>query len=92
MHYNSKNDANATFIESGGNVFADLGLPDADDLFVKADLMHAIAREIRQRDLNASASSRVDGPRPVRHFAYFFGEDGEVFTGASNQCAATHGH
>lgn len=39
------------FVESSGNVFADLGLKNADELLVKADLMHAINREIRRREL-----------------------------------------
>lgn len=35
------------FERSSGNVFADLGLENADELLVKADLAHAINTEIR---------------------------------------------
>lgn len=35
--------------DSSGNVFADLGLPDADDLLLKAQLATAIADLIRER-------------------------------------------
>jgi predicted XRE-type DNA-binding protein len=35
--------------ESSGNVFADLGLPDADELLFKTDLSIAINREVHAR-------------------------------------------
>src|SRR3979411_3356731 len=53
------------FIENSGNVFADLGLPEADELLVEADLMHAITREIAERGLTqkqAAILSNVTQP------------------------------
>src|ERR1700694_4498779 len=49
------------FEASSGNVFADLGLQNADELLVKADLMHAINREIQQRGLTQSAAAELVG-------------------------------
>jgi predicted XRE-type DNA-binding protein len=43
-----------------GNVFADLGLENADELLVKADLVHAINSEIRARGwTQAQAAERT---------------------------------
>ena len=42
-------DVNVRFIASSGNVFADLRLPNADELLVKADLAIAIKNEIDAR-------------------------------------------
>ena len=36
-------------VESTGNVFADLGLPDSDELLLKAKLVTAVAELIRER-------------------------------------------
>ncbi len=41
----------ATVTPSSGNVFADLGLRDADELLAKADLAHAIQE--RRRSVRA---------------------------------------
>jgi predicted XRE-type DNA-binding protein len=52
--------AELTFERSSGNVFADLGLENADELLVKADLAHAINSEIRSRDwTQAEAAERT---------------------------------
>ena len=51
---------------SSGNVFADLGLPDADQLLVKADLVIEITRVIEERGLTqaqAAESLGVDQPK-----------------------------
>ena len=46
-------------IESGsGNVFADLGLRDAERLQVKADILVAISREIRRRKLTQKQAAK----------------------------------
>ena len=63
---NSKNVKNSkvteeTFVRGSGNVFADLGLADADELAVKSDLMHAIAVEIKRRGLTQTRASEVTG-------------------------------
>jgi len=51
--------------EGGPNVFADLGLPDADELLVKAKLAHNIAREIKARGLTQNEAAALIGlPQP----------------------------
>jgi predicted XRE-type DNA-binding protein len=49
------------FIESSGNVFADLGLPDADELLAKADLTVQISRIIEERGLTQSKAAALLG-------------------------------
>jgi predicted XRE-type DNA-binding protein len=44
-----------------GNVFADLGLPDADEHLIKAGLVVKIDRIIRQRSLTPAATARILG-------------------------------
>ena len=54
------------YIESSGNVFADLGLPDADEMLAKAELAIKIADILRQRHLTqiqAAAILGVDQPK-----------------------------
>lgn len=46
---------------SSGNVFADLGLPYADEHLAKAGLVVKIDRTIRQRELSQAASAKVMG-------------------------------
>ena len=50
MRQKNQRDADEmTFERGSGNVFADLGLENADELLVKADLAIAIKKEIRAR-------------------------------------------
>ncbi len=52
-------------VESSGNVFADLGLQNADELLAKADLAIAIKKEIDARDwTQAQAAERVFMSQP----------------------------
>jgi len=52
-------------MEGGPNVFADLGLPDAEEMLVKAQLAHQIARDIKARGLTQSeAASLIGLPQP----------------------------
>ena len=51
------------FTESSGNVFADLGLPDADELYAKATLSLIIARMIRERGLTQAEAARLLGTK-----------------------------
>ncbi|TAK23918.1 MAG: XRE family transcriptional regulator [Chloroflexota bacterium] len=44
---------------SGGNIFADLRLPDAEDRLAKAELVRQIATAIRERGLTQAAAARV---------------------------------
>jgi predicted XRE-type DNA-binding protein len=47
QHNNPSDDAEVTFEHSSGNVFADLGLENSDELLVKADLAHAVMAIVR---------------------------------------------
>ncbi|NJD18049.1 MAG: XRE family transcriptional regulator [Gemmatimonadetes bacterium] len=47
--------------EGSGNVFSDLGLPDADELLSKAALMSRIGEIIRDRKLTQMEAARVLG-------------------------------
>ena len=49
------------FTESSGNVFADLGLPDADELYAKATLSLIIARKLRDRGLTQAEAAKLLG-------------------------------
>jgi predicted XRE-type DNA-binding protein len=65
MPKNSRADAAATFERGSGNVFADLGLENADELLVKAHLAHTINNEIRSRGwTQAEAAERTGLTQP----------------------------
>jgi predicted XRE-type DNA-binding protein len=49
------------FTVSSGNVFADLGLPDADELLAKSELVHQITGLIGSRKLTQKAAAAVLG-------------------------------
>ncbi len=55
------NDDDATIQPSSGNVFADLGLENSDELLVKADLAHAINAELQARGLTQVAAAEHAG-------------------------------
>ena len=49
-------------IEKGsGNVYADLGFPDADEMLVKARLAHRIGQIIKARHLTQQAAAEILG-------------------------------
>ena len=52
---------NREFTPSCGNVFADLNLPEADDLLAKAELAAKIIAEIQRRRLTQSQAAAVLG-------------------------------
>lgn len=54
-------DNDVTFHPGSGNVFADLGLENADELLAKADLAHAINAEILARRLTQIEAGRAAG-------------------------------
>jgi predicted XRE-type DNA-binding protein len=57
---------NREFTPSSGNVFADLKLPQADDLLAKAELASKIIAEIQRRRMTqteAAATLGVDQPK-----------------------------
>lgn len=47
--------------ESSGNVFADLGLPDAEERYAKAMISRAIAKEIDARGLTQAEAAELLG-------------------------------
>ncbi len=47
--------------KGSGNVFRDLGLPDADILQAKSDLVHEIATIIERRGLSQIEAARILG-------------------------------
>ncbi|HUI55714.1 MAG TPA: helix-turn-helix transcriptional regulator [Bryobacteraceae bacterium] len=49
------------FTRSSGNVFADLNLPNADDLLAKAELAAKIIAEIQRRRLTQSQAAVILG-------------------------------
>ena len=51
----------AKVVRSSGNVFADLGLPDADQLLVKADLAIEVARILEERNLTQAEAAEIMG-------------------------------
>src|SRR5690348_8591658 len=51
----------ARFTESSGNVFADLGLPDAETLMAKANLASRIADIIEARGLTQKEAAKILG-------------------------------
>ena len=58
--------AKRDYIESSGNVFADLGLPNPEEMLAKAELAIKIAEILRQRRLTqvqAAAMLGVDQPK-----------------------------
>ena len=44
---------------SSGNVFADLGLPNPDEMLVKAELMRQIGQIVEQRTLTESQTAKL---------------------------------
>ncbi|WP_293149122.1 MULTISPECIES: helix-turn-helix domain-containing protein [unclassified Microcoleus] len=46
---------------SSGNVFADLGLPNSDELLIKAELAHSISELISERQLTKIEAEKLLG-------------------------------
>jgi predicted XRE-type DNA-binding protein len=44
---------------SSGNVFADLGLPNSDELLIKAELAHQISELISERQLTQIEAEKL---------------------------------
>lgn len=53
--------AKRDYVESSGNVFTDLGFPDADEMLAKADLAIKIADILRRRRLTQVQAATVLG-------------------------------
>ena len=59
MTKKSTKQSDVEFTKSCGNVFADLGLPDADILQAKAKLVHQIALAIKKRKLTQRQAAKI---------------------------------
>ena len=59
---------------SSGNVFADLGLENSDELLVKAELAYKISRMITQQQLNPTEAAEVLGIEPSQVSALIHGK------------------
>lgn len=56
---------NDKITKSSGNIFADLGLANPDEMLVKAKIVHKIEQEIKSRKLTqAEAAMLMDIPQP----------------------------
>ena len=49
------------FEKSSGNVFADIGLQNADELLLKAEIMSEIARLMKQKKLTQTKAATLTG-------------------------------
>jgi predicted XRE-type DNA-binding protein len=47
--------------ESSGNIFADLGLPDSEEMLVKSKIVVELHRAIKSRKLTQTAAAKVIG-------------------------------
>ena len=54
------------FEESSGNVFADFGIPDADEHLVKADLASHIRQALQERGLTQTEAAKLLGTSQAR--------------------------
>jgi predicted XRE-type DNA-binding protein len=59
---------------SCGNVFKDIGLPDADELFLKAQLGFKVFRIFQERQLNQKGAAELLGTNEAEIHALFHGE------------------
>jgi predicted XRE-type DNA-binding protein len=51
--------------KSSGNIFADIGLANPEEMLVKAQIVHKIEQEIKNRNLTqAEAAKLIDIPQP----------------------------
>jgi predicted XRE-type DNA-binding protein len=66
------NDQDGRIIEGSGNVFADLGMHDADQLMIQAELTHLVHAELRDRHITAEEAARrlgIDAAEATRLIA-----------------------
>ena len=64
--------------ESSGNVFADFGIPNADEHLVKADLAGQIRRELQELRLTQVAAARLLGTSQARISDLYHGRIGQM--------------
>jgi predicted XRE-type DNA-binding protein len=61
-----ESEAHVEYTPGSGNVFADLDLPDADELLAKSELVHHIVSLIRRRKLTQKdAAALLDTTQPT---------------------------
>lgn len=56
---NEEIDNETVFVSSSGNVFEDLGLPNADEMLAKAEISLAIRRRIEELKLTQTAAAAI---------------------------------
>lgn len=56
-----KNKNGIEFVEGSGNVFADLGLPNADELYLRASLGTEIVKIIREKGYSQKEAAKILG-------------------------------
>lgn len=52
---------NLNYTVGSGNVFKDLGFPNAEEMLAKAELAHQINRTIKDRNLTQKQAARIAG-------------------------------
>jgi predicted XRE-type DNA-binding protein len=55
------NDEAAEIFISSGNIWADIGRPDAEEAFARCQLMHRVTTMIRERDLTQAQAAEILG-------------------------------
>ncbi len=67
-------DEKVKFEASGGNVFADFGIPDADEHLVKADLAFRIRQALQERALTQTEAADLLGTSQARISELYHGK------------------
>ena len=67
-------------VDGSGNVFADLGLSDADELLVCAELTHLIHAELCNRNLTPAGAARLLGLKEAEAAQFIAGRFARVPT------------
>lgn len=70
----SKSSRAAGIHEGSGNVYADLGYPNAEEMLVKARLVHKISEIVRHRGLTQVETARILGLTQPRVSALLRGQ------------------
>ncbi|MGZ3554120.1 MAG: helix-turn-helix domain-containing protein [Vulcanimicrobiaceae bacterium] len=66
--------ASDTFVQGSGNVYADLGLPNAKDLLARDQLVDAIAAVIEKRQLTQQKVAELTGVKQPKVSALLRGD------------------
>lgn len=77
--------------ESSGNVYADLGYPDAEEMLVKAKLVRKISEIVRNKGLTQVETARILGLTQPKVSALFRGQFRGVSERKLIECLTTLG-